>query len=212
MIDTTIFIPARRNSKGLPFKNRKLFGLTLKKIPKKIKDKVLVSTDDEWIIEECNRMNIRYLFRTETNSSDIASIKDVLKESEEHLNEKVIMLYLTYPERAWLDVINGIEYFDKTNSKSMLCRKNLKTSPYLMMHLRGNKGKQIIKHDLYRRQDYPECFEISHYLCIFFKKELDKLNNNMYNEDTVFYSIENPIDIDTPQDLEEYNEKNKNNS
>ena len=81
-----------------------------------------------------------------------------------------------------------------------------------MMHKNGIKGSQVIGHDLYRRQDYPECFEISHFISIFNKNEIVNLNNNMYNEDTVFYPIENTIDVDMPADLEMFNEKNKDNS
>ena len=212
MKDVTLFIPARRNSKGLPFKNRKLLEITLNKIPHALKNSVLVSTDDEWIIEKCKEKKINFLKRSEAASSDVASTKTVVLEANEFLEEKIIMLYLTYPEREWQDVERCFSFFKQTQAKSLLCKKELKTSPFLMMYEKGNKGQQIIEHNLYRRQDYPKCFEISHYISIFTKKELDKLNNNMYNEDTIFYSIQNPIDVDTKQDLEEYNEKNKNNS
>ncbi len=211
MKKTTILIPARRNSKGLPFKNRKLFHFTLNSIPETYLDNVLVSTDDEWIIQECENNNIKYHIRKSETSGDLASTKFVIEEMIEQLRERVIMLYLTYPERTWKNVLDCLSFYEENNGRSLLCKKQLKTSPFLMMYDYGIKGKQIIEHDLYRRQDYPECFEISHFISIFSKKELKNLNNNLYNKDTIFYSINDVVDIDLIQDLDEYNKKNKNN-
>jgi CMP-N-acetylneuraminic acid synthetase len=76
----------------------------------------------------------------------------------------------------------------------------------------GCFGKQIFKHDLYRRQDYPKVFEISHYICIFKVSELKNLNKNLYNEETHFYKLEKKIDVDRKEDLENYERIYKNNS
>ena len=72
----------------------------------------------------------------------------------------------------------------------------------------GIKGKQLIKHDLYRRQDYPNCFEISHFICLFKVLELNNLNNNMYNSNTIFYKIRQVVDVDQPIDMENFYGKN----
>ncbi len=80
-----------------------------------------------------------------------------------------------------------------------------------MMHsLEDDKGRQIIQHDFYRRQDYPECFEISHFMFGCKTSEVKSLNNNLYNTDTLFYSIEDCVDVDLLEDLKKY--ENKNNS
>ena len=44
-------IPARRNSKGLPFKNRKLISRTLDILPKNILKDTILTTDDEILLE-----------------------------------------------------------------------------------------------------------------------------------------------------------------
>tara|TARA_B100000925_G_C21996802_1_gene469318 strand:+ start:1175 stop:1822 length:648 start_codon:yes stop_codon:yes gene_type:complete len=208
--DYTFLIPARRNSKGLPFKNRKLLEATLDIIPKKYIDKVLVSTDDEYIIEKCKNQNIRCVKRSPENSRDESSTKDVFQEISPYVKtSNIVLLYLTYPERTWEDVCSAIGFYERYSEGSMLCKKKINTSPYLMMYEKGIHGRQIINHNLYRRQDYPDCFEISHYIGVFNKKVVDLLNNNMYNNDTVFFSIDDVIDVDTPKDLEKYNEKNK---
>jgi CMP-N-acetylneuraminic acid synthetase len=119
------------------------------------------------------------------------------------------MLYLTYPERSWAEVESFILHFEQSGARSMLCKKATNTTPYLMMHdLGNNKGAQIIDHDFYRRQDYPECFEISHYMFGCKVSELNYLNNNLYNSNTIFYNIDDCIDIDLKEDLEKYENQN----
>ena len=210
--DYKILIPARRNSKGLPFKNRKLIQYTLNSIPEYLNDKVLISTDDEFIIEKYDNF-YNVVKRTERSSGDRSSTKSVLIESMNHFDvNNIIMLYLTYPQRTFSHIVDAVKFFELNKAKSMLCSKTAAVSPYLMMY-RGEeyKGRQIISHDLYRRQDYPECFEISHFISIFKKSEILNLNNNLYNEDTIFYPIDDFVDVDTHEDLERFNEKNKDN-
>ena len=77
-----------------------------------------------------------------------------------------------------------------------------------MYDLGDNKGKQIITHDLYRRQDYPKCFEISHFICIFKVNELNNLNKNMYNDNTIFFPIDCVVDVDTQKDFDKVVKKN----
>ena len=66
--------------------------------------------------------------------------------------------------------------------------------------LKGFKKKIEVKN--------PECFELSHFICIFRANELEKLNKNLYNKDTIFYKIKRPVDVDTKEDLQRYYDKN----
>jgi len=208
-----ILIPARRNSKGLKFKNRRLFDFTVSEIPEEYLKKTYVSTDDEEIkaraLKICNVHD-----RTTAVSSDAASTLSLVKQFKRDFSltkdEIVVMLYLTYPERAFNEVLDAVRFFEENNLKSLLCKKETKVSPYLQMYeLQNGKGKQIIEHDLYRRQDYPKTFEISHYISIFKVSEIKNLNNNLYNRDTHFYEIEEKIDVDSKEDLERFeNDKN----
>lgn len=205
-----IVIPARRNSKGLPFKNRKLFPITLLNIPEKYHKNIIVTTDDEIIIDYCKVSGIDFHFRPEHLSNDEASTKDVmldLIDKKINFNDRVIMLYLTYPERTWSDIERSVSTYIEKKVKSLLCKKEFNsTHPYLLMlELDENKGRQLIEHDLYRRQDYPKVFEISHFISIFDVSELNNLNKNLYNEDTFFLPIENKIDVDYESDLIKYN-------
>ena len=78
----------------------------------------------------------------------------------------------------------------------------------MMLEKEEGRGDQLVAHDYYRRQDYPTCFEISHFMCIFKVFELGNLNSNMYNTDTIFYPINDKVDVDEKEDYETY----KNNS
>lgn len=206
----TIVIPARKGSKGIPHKNRKLMGYTLEIMPDDLKENIVIATDDEFIIDKYSDYKI--FKRSDKVSMDHSSTKSLFLEMKNYIESpNIVMLYLTYPERSFDHVLSAVDFYEKNKATSLLCSKKLKTSPFLMMYKSGINGRQIISHDLYRRQDYPICFEISHFISIFKTKEIDNLNNNMYNEDTIFYPIENFIDIDIPQDLEIFNEKNKNN-
>lgn len=206
-----IVIPARRNSKGLPFKNRILFYQTVNKIPTKLYEQVIVSSDDEVIIEECGKIGLMCDVRDSTLAEDTTSTKEVLTDlmnrgliAEE---DTVVMLYLTYPERTWKDVKKALDFFDVHKAYSLLCKKEIQgTHPYLYMFDAGNYwGEQLVHHDLYRRQDYPKVFEISHFICIFKAKYLATLNNNLYCHWTYFYPISNVVDVDTPEDLKQIN-------
>ncbi len=198
-----ILIPARRNSKGFPFKNRKLFEFTVNKIPQELRKKVFVYTDDEVLMEKSKEEKLNYVERQE--SLDEETTKEMVRSFTAKIKSKsedVIMLYLTYPNRKWKDVERAIETYRSEGARSLLGKKKVESHPYLCMYDMGeNKGTQVVKHDLSRRQDYPNCFEISHQICIFNLDEVDKLNNNLYNEDTYFYPVEDVLDVDYEIDL-----------
>lgn len=212
-----IIIPARLGSKGLPFKNRKLLDFTLDSIPERMMDKVWVTTDDLHIAEVSRSRGVKVIVRPTHLAEDTTSIRDVMVHALEELKVKpdeiVTMLYLTYPERTWEDVLGAIEFFSTHYqaglSDSLLCKKEVKVHPYLCLQEHGVDGifgKQLVQHDLYRRQDYPSCFEISHFVSIFRAGTLAKLNRNLYCETTVFYPIREVIDVDTQKELNEFND------
>jgi N-acetylneuraminate synthase len=200
-------IPARRGSKGLPFKNRKLLKFTLDTIPKEILNNTIVSTNDKEIIKivEKEYKNCKIHIRSENLSKDKISTKEVLLEviNDLSLSDDIIMLYLTYPNRTWSQVEEAYNWFKKESAKSLLCKEPTSTHPYVCLYdLEDNKGKQVVDHDLYRRQDYPECFKICHMVSIFKTKELENLNKNLYNDDTIYYEINKTLDVDTKEDID----------
>lgn len=207
-------IPARKDSKGFPEKNRKLFKYTAETI--RNLDNVYVSSNDIVIKSLSETYNFNFHKRSEKNASDTATTKDFVEEFAKDLKlEKediVVMLMLTYPERTKNKIDEALDFFIRQKCKSMLCRKEINNTPFLMMFEEKNfKGTQVIKHDLCRRQDYRKVFEISHFISIFKVGEVENLNNNLYNKDTIFYQISDKIvDVDTKNDMERFNESNKN--
>jgi hypothetical protein len=211
--DTTFIIPARMGSKGLPFKNRKLFKKTAD-ILVDYSSKVIVTTDDPDIIQMSNDCGFILHKRKESLANDhtsMLSVVDNVIEEVKIVDKFVSVLYLTYPERTMQDIESAFNFFNDKNAKSLLCKKKIKTHPYLtFLEKSNNKGELLIKHPFYRRQDYPTCFEVSHFISLFLREEVVHLNHQLYNEDTVFYSIDDMIDIDEEKDLKLY--VNKNNS
>lgn len=205
--DFIILIPARAGSKGVPHKNRKLLSYTLNSIPTEHWSKIWVSTDDPFIKDICKQHDIRIHDRKPNTASDNASSKQMLHEfiHEQRITKTIICLYLTYPERTWEDISRAYNFYKSHKATSLLCRKEVKQHPYLMLEeVNTIYGKQIINHNLYRRQDYPKVFEICHFISIIEPWKFRDLNNNLYNERTIFFPINPKIDIDTPADLENF--------
>lgn len=201
-----IVIPARKNSKGLPRKNRTLFEPTAITIPSFLSSSTIVTTDDELIIEYAKNKNFSIHNRDSCLADDNTSIRDVVESVINDFrlasDELIVLLYLTYPQRTWCDIERALYELQNTNSRSLLCSFDLDVSPYLMAYnLPNSKAKQVINHDLYRRQDYPTCIEISHFVCMFYVDEVRYLNKNMYNDNTHFMKCSKKIDVDLPEHL-----------
>ena len=206
-------IPARRDSKGFPFKNRKLLDYTINEIPIELHEKTIVTTNDEKIIKKLSSTSINVLKRDEKLCLDDVNVRNVMMDVADKFdmnpNDTIVMLYLTSPDRKFSDIKKILGYYDERKIRTLTCCVEPKTHPYLCLYKKeSEKGEQIVKHDLYRRQDYPECFEVRHFICIFQVGEIQKLNKNMYNENTVFYKIDNDMDVDYENDLQEFIKSN----
>ena len=202
-------IPTRKGSKGFPLKNRKLIDFTLSEIPSKFHEKAIVTTNDEEIIKKISNTKIKILKRKSELCGDDISIRDVMIDVVEKFqlreNDIIVMLYVTYLGRKFEEIMKIVNYFLKKKVKTLTCCVEPKSHPYLCLYKKSvNKGEQVIKHDLYRRQDYPEVIELRHYVCIFQVNEVQRLNKNMYNENTIFYKITNDIDIDYEEQFMDY--------
>jgi CMP-N-acetylneuraminic acid synthetase len=203
---TYYVIPARKGSRGFPNKNRKLFNDTFSKIPVKLHDKVIITTDDDYIIDLVKDTSVKVVKRSSELSGDKVSIKPVLQDvvKQVGLNDDdiIILLYLTYPERTWKQINLCKSFMLEMNGRSLLCGQDVKSHPHLCLYKSGFRGRQVIKHDLYRRQDYPEVFELSHYVGVCYVSELSNLNYNLYNDSTIYYHLNaRVIDVDYESDL-----------
>lgn len=212
MEETIIFIPARKGSKGFPFKNRLLFDKTASIIPSKYQKNVFISTDDEIIIKKAKQYNFNVIIRPENLCNDTASVKDALLhliEEKNIKNKNIIMLYLTYPQRVWRDVETIYEYYKLNKGNSLACCEAVKEHPYLMFYKNKNFGIPLVKHSMYRRQDYPICFKLSLYVGIYNCKEVKNLSDLLVNDETLFYNLEEEkVDVDYEKDFLNIKETN----
>lgn len=206
-----IFIPARKNSTGIPFKNRRLLSKTVGIIPYELRKHTYISSDDDYIIEKAKDYGINGIVRAQDISQNNTPTKTVVEDFVDRAvlksDDIIIMLYLTSPSRTWNDVENALKFFYDNDAKSLLCRNecNQTQHPYLMLYPADNqRGRLVVPHKLYRRQDYPECFQLSHCISMFQVGELISLNQNLYNDDTVYFPMRPDIDINTQEELEAY--------
>ena len=203
-MSTYFIIPARKNSKGFKFKNRFLF----EKLPQELKNESVIVTSDDEVIREINNQTYQFDFikRPDHLSLDTTSIKPVLQHvvEEKKLSEEdtLVVLYLTYPERTFLDIEEILKFYHTHNAKSLLCREPLKQHPYLCFFEEGVNGRRIVDHNLYRRQDYPKCFYGSHFVAIVKAGFLPSVDLNLHSKETIFYDLgERKIDVDNKEDL-----------
>lgn len=204
-----IIIPAREGSKGFPHKNRALFKYTADSIPATVRENVYVTTDDPVVIKLAKEVGFNTIDRPSELSNDTASMKDVvvhaLGEMKVGKDELIAILYLTYPERRWIDLMDAAAFYLMMEPampvSSLLCKKEVKSNPFLCMYDLGHRGKQVILHNLYRRQDYPKCFELSHFVVLLRAKNIDNLNNNLYDSETLFWEIDDKVDVDHKKDF-----------
>ena len=202
-------IPARRNSKGLKFKNRLLFNYT-KNFLEKINwfDKIILASDDNYFVSKCKKTNFFFYKRDKKNANDSASIKSLMLEINKkfHFNEDTIiwLLYLTIPERN----LNEFKKLKLTTEKrgflSAISFIPIKTHPYDCWIIK-DKLKKFVNNDVFRRQDKIKLYEHHHYLCAFKIKELNKLNSELINSNTLPIVLKKNIsEIDTKKDLKKF--------
>jgi len=215
MTNTWYIIPARKGSKGLPLKNRKLVPIVFDAVGTVTRPQdIIFSSDDQILLSAAARRGFLCRARPDVLCTDTANMKEILLDVVEYYSLKdedtLVCLYPTSPQRTSRDIKKALEFYNVNNLKSMLCRKKAKTHPYLCLQSSGNlKAIRPIDHELYRRQDYPECFEISHFMAITQVGELKNLCFQLYNSETGFMWIEDKVDVDSEKDFQQFLESRK---
>ena len=202
-------IPARKGSKRFPYKNRRLVPIVLNQLKNEWLDRTIISTNDEEILRIAEKNNIASHNRSEKNSSDKASMKETLAEiiSDCNIDESdfIVCLYPTYPQRTIEKIEQALKFFKSSGASSMLCKKDIKSHPYLCLEDIGeNKGKPFIENNLYRWQDFPKCFQYSHFISILKVSEINNLNYQLFNKDTVYFNTTDIVDVDSENDFNDY--------
>ena len=202
------FIPARKGSKGVRLKNRKLLHYTINSIPEEYRHLVYISTDDEEIKRKSIELNINVISRPIDLAADESSVLPVIQhfiDTEDIPADKdIILLYLTYPERTWSDIIKIYQFYKENSATSLVCAEEVDKHPYLCFYEESNlKGRLMINHKLYRRQDYPKCFKISLFVACYKSHVINKdMHDLLVEKDTIFYKLnQTKIDVDLQTDF-----------
>ncbi len=118
-----------------------LLEKTISTIPNEYLNIVYVVTDDSEIHSKCIEFGVNSIERPPETATDLASTKDVMVWVISYMKfhgiiegeEDILMLYLTYPERTWSDIQSGMRFYAKRSCSSMLCKKKIEASPYLIL-------------------------------------------------------------------------------
>lgn len=205
-------IPVRKGSKGVPFKNRKLLPFTLEAIPCELRKRVIISTDDKWIKAEAMCRGLILHERREELSGDAVDIKSVMEsvviDCEIPRTATVIMLYVVWPDRDLELIKRALSEYLNADVRSLLCATPVRSHPYMAFTWgQENRGIPVVKHNLFRRQDYPDCFVINHIVTIFSVDELKFLNEQLYNSKTFFFPVHEELNIDEQEDMDLFLER-----
>ena len=207
-------IPARKNSKSLPFKNRFLFKHTAQFLKNnKLFDKVYVNSDDPQLQVLAKKNNFDFFRRQKKYAKDTTCIKEVFIDMNNKLkfsNKTFIWLfYIPLVYKNIKDFKLALKLVEEKKLKSICAFERVKTHPMNCWYIKKNQPIQFINNDLCRRQDYPEAFSHHHYICGFDIKYLNKLNNELIYKNTFPYLLnystsKKLIEIDTYEELKKF--------
>lgn len=209
-------VPARMNSQGFKFKNRKFFENTASFLDGiKWFDQIIISTDDPLVKEYSDRHKFVFHQRPKNLAGSAISIKQVFKCVINDMNIKnndiLWLFYLPVLYRNIKDFEKAKPIIEGPNVKSLCSFIKAKSHPYNCWEY-DEKNKilnKYIENDVFRRQDLPPAWEHYHYICCFKAGEINKLNSELVNSSTypVFLdkkTTENLVEIDTPDDYEKW--------
>ena len=209
-------ITARGGSKGLPRKNvlpvggKPLIAWTiLAALKASIVDQVVLSSDDDEIIETAKKYGCAVPFRRPDKlASDNANSIDVIMHTLDHLPgfDYVILLQPTSPLRTSTDICAAFDLLKECDAPSCVSVCEVDQSPYWMFRItEGNKMEKIIKDEskATRRQDLPSIYMLNGAIYI---AEVNWLRqtNSFLGEGCVAYLMpkERSLDIDNADDFD----------
>jgi len=156
-------IPARMNSLGFKYKNRKFFQHTVDFI-KQIDwiQKVIVSTDDPILNDAAEKLNFELHKRPKKLAGSAISIKTVfecvIKDMKIKDDDILWLFYLPLLYRNIDDFNKNKTVIEKKNVKSICSFIPAKSHPFNCWKF-DSKNKTLnkyVKNDVFRRQDLPD--------------------------------------------------------
>lgn len=208
-------IPARGGSKKLPRKNvipvmgKPLLAWTVDEARKsRYIDRVVLSSDDDEIIDVARRLGLEVPFRRPAElAMDDTPTNDVLL----HLLAKIqgydylVLLQITSPMRTAEDIDGCIEDCVKANASSCVSICLAEKNPYYFRTLDSQKRLQPLigsSHHIGRRQDLPDVYVINGAVYVAPVHSFIE-HKTFFTPETRGYVMpaERSIDIDTQKDI-----------
>ena len=210
-------IPARKGSKGLPNKNKKLLGgiplieWTIKAAlnSNKITETIL-TTDDEDIITLASRYKImipfkrpNYLAKDNTGMIDVIIHVLTYFEKKNFEVENIILLQPTSPFRTSTDIDNAIKKYEHEKAKRLISVSKPIQHPYDFVYFENNKLVELNKEETKRRQAYKKFYFIDGGIYISNKEEFLKTKSFIKSDTKIFLiSRDHAFDIDDEFDFQ----------
>lgn len=210
-------ICARGGSKGVPRKNvREIAGhpLVAHSImhaqESDLFDQIVVSSDDDEILEIAARYGAETVQRGDDLSNDTAgtmpAVKHALEQAEARFEteyDTVVLLQPTSPIRLPSDIIGAVYWMEESGASSVLSVKKTKGEPYFTMIEKQEAGGYVLckKSDALRRQDTPDVYEINGSIYVW-RREIVMDDKPSLGAQTEIFVMpeERSLDIDTPLD------------
>ncbi|MDS1369869.1 acylneuraminate cytidylyltransferase family protein [Aliarcobacter butzleri] len=209
-------IPARGGSKRLPRKNvldlcgKPLITHTIEAgLKSNYIDKVIVSSDDEEILEISKKFGAETVKRPDELASDIATTFDAVKHTIDNNIDKfdyIVLLQPTSPLRNEKHINEAIELLEEKKAKAIISVCEIDHSPLWSNTLPENSSmNNFLKDGVLnkRSQDLPKYYRLNGaiYIC-----KTDKLleNKGFFLKDNIFAYVmdkESSIDIDEEMDF-----------
>jgi CMP-N-acetylneuraminic acid synthetase len=210
-------IPARAGSKSFPKKNQYFFNFTADFLESSgLFDGILVSSDDEVILNWAADRGHFCRQRDEPLASDSSHIRDAivdLIDHAPHVHERDY-LWLTYTTTIHkdLDDFRSVRRLVDEISPPAFCTFiPVATHPYIAWYQdkETHEMRQYIPNDAVNRQEFPPAWRNYHYVIGFRADVVECLNGNLLGAETypIFLSEKQTralCDLDSPSDIERW--------
>ena len=204
-------IPARSGSRGCVNKNlRECAGKPLiahtiaaaQQCPE-FEGEVWVNSDSELCLDLAQAMKVLRYKRPAELATDTASMLDVVKNFAASLQGDVAIavLYPTYALRTASDISAMIRAFD---GRPLIGVTKPKTHPFLCVTVDDDKRPTtVLEHGMFRRQDFPAMWEVTHSACVLPLSCIDRLDDRLMAPDSMAWEVPGTVvDVDEQADLE----------
>lgn len=211
-----VIIPARKGSKGVPFKNKRILGnkslieYTIEAATAVFDKKwICVTTNDEDIIEIAGKHDVRPPFiRPEELATDTASSQDVIMHAVDFYEKQgfdfdtVVLLQATSPFRSAKHLTEALKlYHQGLDMLVSVCES--KANPYYNLFEENEEGflEKSKRGNFTRRQDCPQVFEYNGAIYIINKASLKAKKTGEFTK-VMKYEMDSlhSHDIDTEYD------------